>query len=153
MCLRTQIPWPGMWTLCPCPPTPIIPQVLNKVQNENCTILLIAPVFPGASWFNQLLQLVVDVPSALPPVRNLLCQPQSGILHRLPESLALHAWLLTREPCKLKDFRRDLPLVSLDQSESPLDRSMMQNGRSLWLGVYLTRSADIQRTFGLFLYS
>ena len=39
-----------------------------------------------------------------------------------------------------RDFRRGLPLVSLGRSESPLGRSMMQNGRFSWLGVVNSRS-------------
>jgi len=131
--------WEGIWGYA-FPPTPIIPQVLNKVQSECCVILLIAPAFPGAAWFNQLLQLVVDVPRSLPPVRYLLSQPQSGVRHHLPESLALHAWLLSKEPCKLRDFRKGLPLVSLDRLGYPLDPSMMQNGGSSWLGAVNSRS-------------
>ena len=98
------------------PPTPLIPQVLNKVRTENCKIILVAPARPRATWFNQLLQLLVDVPRSLPPLPSLLTQPHFGLRHYLPESLALHPWTLSGRPCVIRDFQRGLPSASLEQS-------------------------------------
>ena len=44
------------------PPYKLIPQVLNKIRNANCVIILIAPLWPQRSCFNSLLELLTDKP-------------------------------------------------------------------------------------------
>ena len=75
-----SIPWKGIWGYV-YPPTSILPQILNKVRLEDCRIMLIAPALPKASWYNQLLELVVETPRSLPTIRTLLRQPRSRIFH------------------------------------------------------------------------
>jgi len=131
-----SLPWEGIWGFA-FPPSPLIPLVLNKIRTEDCKIFLVAPLRPRAHWYNQLLQLLVDVPRSLPPIPSLLSQPHSGACHHLPESLTHHAWTLSSRHVH---FQRDLSSASLDRSEFPLAPSMMQSGKSTWIGVVNRRS-------------
>ena len=62
-------------------------------------------------WYTDLLQLSVACPRKLPLWQNLLQQPNSTINHPNPEVFSLHAWLLSTEVSKKKDF-----LASLENS-------------------------------------
>ena len=126
--------WEGIWGVCVSTnahhsPSPEQDSVRGLHDIVSC------PSTSGGGLVQPVIETGSSGTRSLPPVRTLLTQPQSGICHRLPESLALHAWLLSRVPCKLRDFQRGLPLASSDQLESPLDRSMTLSGRSLWIGV------------------
>ena len=48
------------------PPTIMIPSVLNKIRQSQCSIVLIAPLWPQQTWFSEVLQLLVSVPVCLP---------------------------------------------------------------------------------------
>ncbi len=122
MALQTDamsIPWVGLWGYA-FPPTTILVPVLNKIRREECRILLIAPAYRKASWFNLLLDLLVEVPRSLPGKRTLLRQPRSRMFHQYPETLCLHAWILSSDLCEREAFLRDQPLASRAQLEGPL---------------------------------
>ncbi len=129
-----SIPWKGFWGYA-YPPTTILVQVLNKIRTEECKIMLIAPAFTRASWFNPLLDLLVEVPRALPVKRTLLRQPRSGIFHQVPETLSLHVWILSNRVCERRAFLKRQPLASRAQLEGPLAWSTTPSGRSSFLGV------------------
>ena len=79
------------------PPTQIISKVLQKFQQaKSCKLILIASMWPKQPWFPLLCQLVVEEPVPLPPLKDLLRQPLTGIFHADPEMLQLHAWRLAK---------------------------------------------------------
>ena len=98
-----SINWEGLSAYA-YPPTILIPQVLRKVEESDCLILLIAPNWPNQAWFPVLLNLLVEFPLVLPTHRRLLRQPQSNVYHTKPDALKLHAWLLSRNDYLRRDF-------------------------------------------------
>ena len=56
--------------------------------------ILIAPGWPTKPWFWDLVELSLDHPRQLPPIRSLLKQPLNNQFHTHPESLNLHVWFL-----------------------------------------------------------
>ena len=86
--------WRQMW-LYAYPPVPLLSQVLQKVINEPCEMILIAPAWPTQSWFPLLLHLSIDHPRALPPLGRLLKQTGLNLFHDNPQHLHLHAWRLS----------------------------------------------------------
>ena len=88
-----SLSWENMWAYA-YPPTALIPQILTKIQTEDCQIMLIAPAYARAQWYQTLLSLIVEAPVVLPPSKGLLKQPRSNIYHKNPKSLDLHAWIL-----------------------------------------------------------
>ena len=77
------------------PPFNLIPRVLSKIVEDGAQILLIAPRWPGRSWFPRLLDLLIDDPWPLPPWPNVVSQPLSGLLSENPDRLRLTAWPLS----------------------------------------------------------
>ena len=59
--------WTGLWAYA-YPPTPLIPQVLEKVRSEECEMILTAPAWPTQPCFSALLRLLVDHPQSVPPL-------------------------------------------------------------------------------------
>jgi hypothetical protein len=53
-----SVSWEGIFAYA-FPPPILIPKVLMKVRQENCLILLVAPLAPHQSWFPHLLELIV----------------------------------------------------------------------------------------------
>ena len=52
------------------PPFALIDKVLNKVQKEKSTLLLITPAWQTQSWYPLLLQLTVRIALLLPKTQN-----------------------------------------------------------------------------------
>jgi len=79
------------------PPHQILGKVLQRFQAaSNCSLILVAPLWPKQPWYPLLTQLMSEEPVPLPPLRDLLRQPLTGSLHSDPEVLQLHAWKLVR---------------------------------------------------------
>ena len=81
----------GRWSAYAFPPFALIPLVLRKVAEDEASLVLIAPHWPGRSWFPLLLALLVDEPWLLPQRRVLVAQPISGLLHAQLDRLRLSA--------------------------------------------------------------
>jgi len=82
------------------PPLPLIRSVLCKVQKANVRLILVAPYWPRAVWFPLLVDLAHSHPVQLRVKPQDLFQPQSGILHKNPQNLNLHGWLLCEDTCR-----------------------------------------------------
>lgn len=128
------VSWKGMWAYA-YPPPAIIPLVLNKIQSEDCQVMLIAPAFQTALWYQSILDLLIESPVCLPPDNKLLRQPRSDLFHWDPQSLNLHAWILSNEPQKRRDFRQTLPDAYPLQLKQHQATSMIPNGKYMLLGV------------------
>ena len=67
----------------------LIPQVIQKIITYRCGIIMIAPGWPGMSWFWDLVDLSTRLPLRLPLWVNLLTQQQTSQQSDLPESSCL----------------------------------------------------------------
>ena len=76
------------------PPTALLPKVVQKLQSQICRIIFIAPGWPTKPWFWDLVEMSLDIPRQLPPIRTLLKQPLNNQYHANPTSLNLHVWYL-----------------------------------------------------------
>ena len=80
------------------PPIAIIRRVLVKLRSsKNCELTLIAPFWPQRDWFPDLLQLLSDLPIALPRRKDLLRQPHFHRFHQNLPMLQLTAWRLSSD--------------------------------------------------------
>ena len=102
-----SISWEKMFAYA-YPPICLIPKVLQHMAQFHCQIILIAPKWPRRHWYTDLLQFLIACPRGLPPMPNLLHQPNSSINHPNPEIFSLHAWLLSTEVSKRKAFLANL---------------------------------------------
>ena len=120
------------------PPFNLIPQVLGKISiSRHCRVLLVAPWWPQRSWFNDLLDLLIGLPRALPARSDLLSQ--RGTLHTNPVMFHLHVWPLSSDPSERDAFLRELPLSSQHLDDSLQMSSTMLSGEFSQIGVHQGR--------------
>ena len=126
--------WENLW-LYAFPPIPLLQEVLTRIAQCQCEVVLVAPAWPAQTWFTQLLDLSVDHPRRLPIMRTLLRQPGSGVFHYNPEILQLHAWRLSGPLSRAKATQRTSLNESPTLTEDLPSLSTTANGRSSLLGV------------------
>ena len=95
------------------PPFCLISRVLEKVQRECTTILLITPVWQTQVWYPVLLEMSVENPLLLPVHPELLKNPQ-GEIHPLVMNnhLRLAAWTVSGNHWLKRDYRVKLQTLS-----------------------------------------
>ena len=94
-------------------PFALIPRCLNKLEEEEVTALLIAPVWSNQVWFPLLLKSLIDFPILLPPIPDIVTNPQ-GLSHPLAIEghLPLAAWPVSGNPTVQRDFQKELSALS-----------------------------------------
>lgn len=73
------------------PPPFLLHFVLQKVAQEQCTLILIAPFAPRRSWYPLLLELLLDHQRELSVIPRMLKQKRGQVVHPDPENLRLVA--------------------------------------------------------------
>ena len=109
--------------------------VLAKKCQSQCRIVLIAPLWPQRPGFSEVLQLLVSAPVRLPLFPKLLTQAKGKFQHPNLLLLNLHAWELSNNQSLIKIFCKTLQILSQNQDEPQLRKSMMQNGLYVPTGV------------------
>lgn len=105
------------------PPFSIIGMVLEKIQEDKATLLVVLPLWPTQIWFPGALQLLVADPVLLP--RHCIFFPQDPtFIHPLANKLRLAAMVLSGNPLKIRDFRQRLRSFSLDHGEPVQNNNM-----------------------------
>ena len=102
-----SLDWSGMDAYA-FPPTGLLQRVLLKARQESVSLILIAPMWPWAQWFNLIQSLAHTHPLGLRLEQGDLFQPHSGCEHRALENLKLHAWWLCAGLCGGEDCLRTL---------------------------------------------
>ena len=123
--------WPKMGGYA-FPPYPLIHRILQKIYMEQCQIILIAPVFKGASWYSTLLNMSIAHPILLPPSQECL-RDQEGNPHLFQHRIA--AWRLSGNSSKGKEFLLRLQRSWAKNNETPLSNSMTQTGEDGLAGI------------------
>ena len=121
------------------PPIPILPQVIQKMNTYPCTMILVAPGWPGMSWFWELIELATQPPLKLPLMENLLKQPHSNRFHTNLEHLNLHVWLLNSRTKSHQDFQPRWKLELRHLKGPPPEKYIPQGGPYFQNGVTRTR--------------
>ena len=133
-----NIPWEDLIAYA-FPPTALLPKVIQKLQSQSCRMILIAPGWPSKPWFWDLVQLSLDIPRQLPPIKTLLKQPLNNQYHSNPSSLNLHVWYLgvqhSNNMASLQKWQREL----LHLRDPRLERSTLQSGQFSRTGVQNNR--------------
>ena len=111
------------------PPTALLPRVVQKLLSQSCRLILIAPGWPTKLWFWDLVELSLDHPRQLPPIRSLLKQPLNNQFHTHPESLNLHVWFLGVQSSRTRASLQKWQIELLHLKDSLLEPSMHQNGQ------------------------
>ena len=94
------------------PPFSVLANCLQKIQQDQSTGLLIAPLWTTQPWFTPLLNLLTDHPLVLPQSDTLLVQPHSNAIHPLSKRLQLIACKVSGNPSTSVLFQAKLPTSS-----------------------------------------
>jgi hypothetical protein len=92
-----SLEWKGMFAFA-FPPIPLLLPILQKMQQTQCRILLVAPYWTRMPWFPMLAELALESPMPLPQSPDLLSQTLGNgrsVLHPNPQLLKLHVWNLS----------------------------------------------------------
>ena len=128
-----SISWKGKY---PFLPFVMLGRVIEKLHRDHpCKMILIAPKWPNQSWYARLIELLVDFPSVLPLRKDLLTQPHNHLRHQSLQAVRLHAWRLSSDPSKRRDFLEPLPIKSREGGANPLELSTTVSGGSSLCGV------------------
>ena len=86
------------------PPWNLVGRVLNSVQQQQVTLVLIAPVWKSQPWYPKLLEMVVDFPILLPPRTDLILPTHPEYVPEVMPQLA--AWLISGDGTRTKKFQK-----------------------------------------------
>ena len=117
------------------PPIALIQKVLDKVERDECSLLLIAPVWPRRHWYTQVLSLLCDLPILLPDRHDLLSQHRGRVYHPDPKTFQLAAWPLSGRASEREAFLKEQLNLSPVQSEPRQDQCIKDGSRSLLVGA------------------
>ena len=100
------------------PPFSILPKVLQKIQSDKATGLLVIPKWPTQSWWPRVMRMLTQVPIQLPTKKHLLTQPsQPSLVHPLYPKLVLLLCQVSGDSLKTVDFHSRLPNWSCSLGE------------------------------------
>jgi hypothetical protein len=117
------------------PPPMLIPQLLQKFSFHQGKLLLVAPFWPEAPWFGEVVQLLFDTPRRLPLLPQLVCNlTTEQYLPRL-HKLRLTLFPLCARNCRSRDVAKKWPHSSWPLSDSPLPRHTNRSGANGLPGV------------------
>lgn len=100
-----QVPWRGMQGYA-FPLFSLVGRCLQKLSQEQATVVLVAPVWPVQAWFPTLLASLVELPFLLQPYRDLLKDPFGN-----PHPLLLQmpaVWKVSGDASRQEAFHRKL---------------------------------------------
>jgi hypothetical protein len=127
------------------PPFPLLPKVLQKVQEDQAMMILIAPNWPRREWYPCLLELMIDYPWQLPIIPNLISQDQGRHIHPNLSTLQLVAWKLSGNVLLQTAFRDKQLKHVLNPHQIAQGKHMPLAGRISLLGAEQTISIPILR--------
>jgi hypothetical protein len=102
-----QQPWENMLPYA-FPPFSLVGRVLKKVNNHQCDMILVAPVWPCQPWYPLLLEMCTETPLLILQKQNLLQNPKGEfhpLLRRGGRGLQLAAWKISGDVCKQRVFQ------------------------------------------------
>lgn len=131
-----QIPWKDFMGYA-FPLFALIGRCLQKVRQEECSLLLIAPFWCTHTWYPALLELLIDDPLLLPARRDLLRDPFNRYHPLLlRKQLQLVAWKVSGNHTLRVEFRSKLPSLSSQDGVRAQTQLTSQVGGNGIAGVF-----------------
>ena len=128
------------------PPFNLIPRTLLKVLKDEATIVLVAPVWQGQTWWPLLLQLAISRPVRQPSALETLRNPVDPTMtHPMFPHLHLAVWLVSSDHTRQSAFRNTLPVFSRPPFASPRTKPMIPRGVDGIAGVIDGKLIQFQR--------
>ena len=120
------------------PPFSMIPKTLQKIHQENCTVMMVFPFWEQQMWLNRLLKMLISEVLILPREPHIFLPWDPFTPHPLGDNLALCTAILSGDRSKQMDFQKSMQSTSLAPSPVNIKSLFCQgsaNGNSLpWRG-------------------
>ena len=118
------------------PPFSLLGGILMKLKVvEVSDALIIAPWWPTAHWYPQLLQLLVQRPILLPQWDKLLALTQEDFLHPLKDVMRLAAWHVSGITYRSEEFLQGQPAMCSSHGVLGQKSSIQRLGNAFVAGV------------------
>ena len=127
------IPWNSPYIYYANPPFSMLTKTIQKVQQENSTIMIVFLFWQQQIWLNRLLELPISEIVILPKTSPPFLPWDHSATHPLADNLALCTAIISGDSSKRMDFQQKMPITSL--SPNPQDirnlfRAKLTNGSS-----------------------
>ena len=107
------------------PPFCLISRILQKVQEEQCTVVAVVPRWPTQVWWPKLTSQLIALPILLPKKKTTLILPSNPeATHPLHPHLELILCLLSGNPSKVRAFQQLLPTLSHNRGDKGLSNNI-----------------------------
>lgn len=93
-------------------------QVLQKVEEEEVKLTLIAPIWPTQPWFSKRLHLIAADSYILPKLKNLIQHPSDSTKVHSIQTMRLAAFQLSGIRSDYLTYRGKLPKLSCSLGEN-----------------------------------
>ena len=105
-------------------PFSLIGKILQKVDQDQADMTLVAPLWNTQNWFPQILHRIVAQSFIINNRKNLLYQPQNPTKEHHLVKLRLAVFRISGKSCKIMDYQRNLPKSSLHLGNQLLDNNI-----------------------------
>ena len=86
------------------PPFSLIDRVLQKIQHEKATAMVVVPVWTTQPWYTTFMEMLRSKLITIPPSPDLMTMPQApNLVHPLHKNLTLMAGILSGKDIKMMD--------------------------------------------------
>ena len=99
-----------MYIFCP---FSLIGRALMRLRKDKGDCIMIVPLWPTQNWWNNFLELLIDIPVVIPVTQSTLLLPSTNKIHPLSGQMNLVASRLSGNLWKTETFRRKLPISLL----------------------------------------
>ena len=126
----------AVWNGYAFPPFNLIPRTLTKVEQDKATLVLVAPIWQGQTWWPLLLQMAIGHPIRLPSTPETLQDPTDpATVHPMYPRLHLAVWLISSDRAQQKAFQKTLPVYSQPRHVNLPTKPTILHGRNGMAGV------------------
>lgn len=112
------------------PPFSLLPRILQKIEEDKASALLIAPLWPTQSWWPSLLHLVAGQCYKLPNTRKILHLPHKPGQQHPMKKLNLGCFLLSGEPSKIRECQNKPENLYSSHGDLQLNNNIMATFQS-----------------------
>lgn len=124
-----SLSWISMSVIYAFPPFSVLPRVFAKILRDQAEGILIVPNWPTASWYPQMLRLLIKNPMILPRGKNLLQLSHSDTPHPLYKKLQLLAVMCSGKPYRHKEYLEKLVTSCVPHGDHQHKDSMLHTLR------------------------
>ena len=116
-------------------PFSLLPRILQKVEEDKTSAVLIAPIWPTQSWWPSLLHLICGQCYQLPNTQDILRLPHKPSIRHPLKKMTLGCFHISGHPSNRKGFQHRLVTSFSSPGESPPKNNITRTSRSGFLSV------------------